>query len=403
MAQIVAPTALVGARSPIYITIGEAAETVDAPYDAQIQVFIWDGGINSRPSSATYTLLRDKFPTFTSGDTYQVTFDIAPLVREQLGGVFDTSITRSAPVGERNTNVVWVDIDYSLGYYSIASPTVVTQASGSSGTFPVSDGYHEYEQGANAQASAGYLNNTSTFYAQEDGYEMVSAYLGAYGAETIDEVAYKVGGVVKHTFDLAPRHSNAQPENQITRLPMGPKSLNAYLTSDGYSGASSDRPINQDEWELDLLDSLSATIATIKVIKECEPKYTIQTIRFLNKYGTWEALNFFKRSDDDFEAQSEQYRKGNITIAYAGVSYDTDLEQYKRMNANGKLKTTLNSGWVTEDYKDAIKDLMISERVMLDTTPVNVVSSSMRLQKSVNDKMINYTIEVEQAFDTRYV
>ena len=146
MAQIVAPTALVGARSPIYITIGEAAETVDAPYDAQIQVFIWDGGINSRPSSATYILLRDKFPTFTSGDTYQVTFDIAPLVREQLGGVFDTSITRSAPVGERNTNVVWVDIDYSLGYYSIASPTVVTQASGSSGTFPVSDGYHEYEQ-----------------------------------------------------------------------------------------------------------------------------------------------------------------------------------------------------------------------------------------------------------------
>ena len=76
---------------------------------------------------------------------------------------------------------------------------------------------------------------------------------------------------------------------------------------------------------------------------------------------------------------------------------------YKQYNTNGKTRTTLNTGWVAEDYKETIKDLMMSERVMMNGSPVSVVSTSTNLQKSVNDKTINYTIEVEEAFDTRYV
>ena len=328
MAQIVAPTDLVGARSPIYITVAEAADTVDAPVDVSIEIFVWSGSYSSRPSNPDYTLFRDKFVSHTSADTFQVAFDIAPMVREEMDGVFDTNITRTSPTGEKNNNIVWVDIDYDLNYYSVSSPTVITNVSGSSGTFAVSDGYHEYEEGANAAATDGYLNSTSTVYVKDDGYEMVSTYLGEYGSESINNVGYKVGGVLKHTFDITSRHSSVQPEDQITRLPIGPIGLNNYLTSDSYTGAASDRPVNQDEWEIVLLDSLAAEVASLKVIKQCEAKYTAQTIRFLNKYGTWEFLNFFKRSDDDLEVTSEQFRKSNLTVAYSGVSYDTDIEQY---------------------------------------------------------------------------
>lgn len=403
MATIVAPTDLVGARSPIYITVAEAADTVNTPVDVTIKIFVWSGAYASRPTNPDYTLFRDKFVSHTSSDTFQVAFDIAPMVREEMEGVFDTNITRTSPTGEKNNNIVWVDIDYIFNYYSVATPTVITNTTGSSGTFAVSDGYHEYEEGATAAATDGYLNSTSTVYVKDDGYEMVSTYLGEYGSESIDDVAYKVGGVVKHTFDITSRHLSVQPEDQITRLPIGPIGLNNYLTSDGYTGAASDRPINQDQWEIVLLDSLAAEVATLKVIKQCEPKYTTQTIRFLNKYGTWEFLNFFKRSDDDLEVTSEQFRKSNLTVAYSGVSYDTDIEQYKKFNTNGRVRTTLNTGWISEDHKEAIKQLLVSERVMLDTKPVNVVSSSARLQKAINEKTINYTIEVEEAFDTRYV
>ncbi|MDB2690401.1 hypothetical protein N9Z17_04300, partial [Planktomarina temperata] len=61
------------------------------------------------------------------------------------------------------------------------------------------------------------------------------------------------------------------------------------------------------------------------------------------------------------------------------------------------------TGWVTEDYREAIKDLMMSEKILLNGLPVNVVTNSVTLQKSINDRTINYTIEVEEAYDTRYV
>ena len=46
---------------------------------------------------------------------------------------------------------------------------------------------------------------------------------------------------------------------------------------------------------------------------------------------------------------------------------------------------------------------MLSERMLLNGSPVNIVTESVTLLKSINDRTINYTIEVEEAFDTRYV
>ena len=73
------------------------------------------------------------------------------------------------------------------------------------------------------------------------------------------------------------------------------------------------------------------------------------------------------------------------------------------MHPNGRKQFILNTGWVGEDYDAVMEQMLMSERVMLDGVPVNVTTSSLTLQKVVNDKTINYTIEVEEAFDTRYV
>jgi hypothetical protein len=126
-------------------------------------------------------------------------------------------------------------------------------------------------------------------------------------------------------------------------------------------------------------------------------------IRYINRYGVWEPIYFFKRSDDNMQTTSEQYRRSIGTSGASGFTYDTTEELYKNFNTNGKITTTLNTGWVNEEYKEAIKDLLMSERVMLDGKPVNVISESVTLQKAINDKTINYTIQVEEAFDIRYV
>lgn len=394
--SVIAPDQLVGARSPIYLTANYSALATSLT-DITLEIYVWSGGRSSRPSNPDYTLFRD---VFAGTD---VSFDIAPMVREEIGAVYDTSQSRAAPVGERDTNIVWVQVDYDINYLNKADPPVTVNVTGSTDIFPASNGYHLFSEGTNFEFPSAYLNNTSTVYVKDEGFEMMPLFMGKYNAETIDEVVYRVGGTDIYTFSLLTYHANNQPENRILRIPIGEKSLNNWLTNDGYTGSTSNRPINQTEWEMKLLDDNGDLVETIKMIKECEPKYTINTIQYINRYGTWDFIHFYKASQDNFSVTSERFRKSIGTSSSSGFTYDTTDNIYQQFNTNGKVTTTLNTGWVTEDYREAIKDLMMSEKILLNGLPVNVVTNSVTLQKSINDRTINYTIEVEEAYDTRYV
>jgi len=388
----VSPDQLVGARSPIYITTTYAG-SLSTLRNITLEIYVWAGSRSSRPSTADYTLYRD---VFASTD---VSFDIAPMVREEIGAVYDTNQTRTSPTGEKNNNIVWVQVDYDIEYLD---DTIIVNDTGSTDIFPASNGYHLFSEGANFEFPSAYLNNTSTVYVQDSGYEMMSLFQGKYNNEVIENVIYRIGGATTHQFDITGYYANLQPEDRILRIPIGELGLNNWLTSDGYAGASSDRPVNQSEWVLEL-NSQGSVFDTITVIKECESKYTINTIQYINRYGTWDFIHFYKASQDNFSVTSERFRKSIGTSSSSGFTYDTTDNIYQQFNTNGKVTTTLNTGWVTEDYREAIKDLMMSEKILLNGLPVNVVTNSVTLQKSINDRTINYTIEVEEAYDTRYV
>jgi len=388
----VSPDQLVGARSPIYITTTYAG-ILSTLRNITLEIYVWAGSRSSRPSTADYTLYRD---VFASTD---VSFDIAPMVREEIGAVYDTNQTRTSPTGEKNNNIVWVQVDYDIEYLDGVN---IVHDTGSTDIFPASNGYHIFSEGANFEFPSAYLNNTSTVYVKDNGYEMMSLFQGKYANEVIENVIYRIGGATTHSFDITGYYADLQPEDRILRIPIGELGLNNWLTSDGYAGASSDRPVNQSEWVLEL-NSQGSVFDTITVIKECEPKYTINTIQYINRYGTWDFIHFYKASQDNFSVTSERFRKSIGTSSSSGFTYDTTDNIYQQFNTNGKVTTTLNTGWVTEDYREAIKDLMMSEKILLNGLPVNVVTNSVTLQKSINDRTINYTIEVEEAYDTRYV
>ena len=393
--SVIAPDQLVGARSPIYITANYSS-LASSITDITLEIYVWAGSRSSRPSTADYTLFRD---VFAGTD---VSFDIAPMVREEIGAVYDTNQSRTSPTGEKNNNIVWVQVDYDINYINKADPPTTVNVIGSTDIFPASNGYHLFSEGTNFEFPSAYLNNTSTVYVQDNGYEMMPLFQGKYNNEVIENVIYRIGGATTHSFDITGYYADVQPEDRILRIPIGELSLNNWLTSDGYTGASSDRPVNQSEWVLEL-NTLGSVFDTITVVKECESKYTINTIQYINRYGTWDFIHFYKASQDNFSVTSERFRKSIGTSSSSGFTYDTTDNIYQQFNTNGRVTTTLNTGWVTEDYREAIKDLMMSEKILLNGLPVNVVTNSVTLQKSINDRTINYTIEVEEAYDTRYV
>ena len=99
---------------------------------------------------------------------------------------------------------------------------------------------------------------------------------------------------------------------------------------------------------------------------------------------------------------SDGYKR-NIIAYSSGATYNTSKHQLKSFNVNGKEKITLNTGFLPENFNDVIRQLLLSEEVWIiegsDVLPVKPISNSLDFKTSINDKVINYTLDFEYAFD----
>lgn len=129
-------------------------------------------------------------------------------------------------------------------------------------------------------------------------------------------------------------------------------------------------------------------------------KYDPVKVVFVNRFGLLQELWFFGRTTESSSSQGDQYKSANIA---ANGSYDRYEHQFKRFDVKGRKRYAINTGFVDESYNDSINELLLSEQVWMhiDSTvrPVNITSSDVTYRTSLNDKMVQYSIEVEQAND----
>jgi hypothetical protein len=94
--------------------------------------------------------------------------------------------------------------------------------------------------------------------------------------------------------------------------------------------------------------------------------------------------------------------KRNIFVQ-SSSSYDQKTHQSLVFNKTGRKRFTLNTDYLAEAYNAVIEDIMLSEFVWIfvDSVlhPVTVITSSLTKKTSLNDKLIQYTLEVEDAND----
>ena len=81
------------------------------------------------------------------------------------------------------------------------------------------------------------------------------------------------------------------------------------------------------------------------------------------------------------------------------IDYNVYKGQSKVFNINGIQTVKLNTGWVAESYNELIKDLLLSEVVLLDNKPAKVKTQSLTYKTQLKDKMINFELDFEYAFD----
>ena len=82
------------------------------------------------------------------------------------------------------------------------------------------------------------------------------------------------------------------------------------------------------------------------------------------------------------------------------LSYSTLEGQRQAFNHNGQETITCNTGIVAPGYSETIQQIMLSEKVLVDSLPVTVDTKSIEKLKGVNAQgNINYNITFKYGFD----
>lgn len=343
---------MIFARSPYIVTIDEPAQEA-----TRLELFIWNG-TGAAPASPTYSLSK-KVPSINNVTTY---YNISPFLREFFDFTQSSSTTSGANV--LTNQYAYCNITYKSYYTLDGVETLLSTV-----TDKAFDGFGYFEDsynwaGNNILLSA--IPNRSYYDCETD--------LSEVGTVTITT-----------TTNWAVRYTNLSTGNQQGFSLSNNSVVNVRKIWIGWLSVG-------NKFEI-LLNNVVQ--ATFYFIPQCECKYEVYKIDFVNRYGAWQREFFYKASTENIEITNNQF-KLNPTIFPA---YQLDEGQIKTFNTNAKRTYKLNTGWVEENYKQTIQELMLSEVIRVNGLPATLKTKSVEKFKSINTKTINYQMEFEMAYD----
>lgn len=137
----------------------------------------------------------------------------------------------------------------------------------------------------------------------------------------------------------------------------------------------------------------------VTIHRICEPVFDYMKVIFVNKFGGLQMFYFNKKNILSLNVTQENYD----SMLMSANTYSTTAHQKYVYNKQGSEQITLNTGYVDEGQFETMKQLILSEQVWLEVDsvihPVNVVTNTLTKKTKVNDKLVNYSINVEFAYD----
>ena len=228
------------------------------------------------------------------------------------------------------------------------------------------DGYGYYEDSINPQLSTNALISSNEVYHLEDTAGKIPIFAEGVGKVVIDSTTTQITD-----------NGNSNQKIQYLNIPANSSSVKIYATDD------------------------STLLKTITVTNICEPKYTPYKVTFTNKFGAFQDLYFFKKSVETMMVKDETFKRNIVTVGTP--VYGTYEAQKNRYNVNANTSIKLNTGFISEGMNDTIEELFLAENVWLridnKTLPMLPKTKSLTYKTSVNDNLLNYTIEFDYAFD----
>lgn len=364
------------AQSPIIFTLSENTPVyTSSSFQYVGELYYWTGSLTDSSSVSDYTIV--KFPnTATVG-----IFDLNRIINSTL-----TDLAQA-----NSSSVTYYAVDFYYQYLSAS--TYVTSSHLKSDTYKALDGYGVFQEpiGLNiTSASVHWPLMTSGPVTQSalitnEGYSGV--YTGTAGGVVPTKIVY-TSNIGSGNYNVS---SSLSSSGQIYRYPIGPAESGfplsttglEYYTVQAYSGST---PLG----------------TSIKYDIVCNQKYPNVRVKFKNRFGQFDWINFNMVSRQSFSTERKTYQPqlGQWESSTFGYNnYDTATQAYI---VDSKQMLSVNTYWLSEDYNDIIKQLLVSDEIYWITDevsgalkPLTITTQNILFKTGVVDKLIQYQFDFQ--------
>lgn len=378
------PPSLSLAQSPVVFSVTNAAYQSSSFYYT-CQLSIWTGS-EANSGSATQYALR-KFPNKTGA------------------GLFDISRFLNAKLDDLAYQVSSSVLNYSCSFnYNYESGQ--TGSFVNSGIYNAIDGYGVFPEQINQDPSGSTVywplmtSGPVTQSVTKDDKGWISVwkrqastttafYTGSYSDGSTHVAAFinlMTGGLTGSTFGY------------ITRVPAAPSQSNFPLSFVTGGAELVSYTINT---------SSPSVSSKIYFEVDCAFKYVPVRILWKNRYGQFDFFNFYKKHIETFETEQRVYQPQLGSWDSTTLSYNEYQTATQRYIVDSRETLTVNSDYISQDYNDIFKQLLVTDEVYWYydqpnslVKPLTIKTNSVRFLTGVNDKLIQYsfTFDIGQPF-----
>jgi hypothetical protein len=397
------PSSLAMARSPQFITAKNNALALDTLTEMDLNLRIRTG-VLAASGSFNYSLSKDY------SINQVINFEISDLVRSEFYHDFsvwnDIGYTQS-PQGE----ALWIVPEGSVTFSNNgASPANATfpDESPTAYAYLTTDGWATRDNIAPVAVTQAVLATNRNRQVLVGNYESLAINNSVNNGLAKIIISWQSGDsddfYVSAVSTAPPTRATNNSQNLVIYAGVGAANLenNPFLPTEIKPSEQPNGGIGQ-YYDVILKNASNTTIGTVRYYVQCEAKYTPVQVAFINRFGVADFITFFKRSDERGNFTQDSYQKSIYNDGFTTPSLE--IGKYQSFNVNSRNTLTLNTGFVDQNYDETIEDILMSEYVAVYTNS-NWVSAvpnrgTIEYQKSVNTKLINYTMSFDFGFDER--
>ena len=365
------------AQSPIIFTVAESTPVyTSSSFQYVGELYYWTGSLTSSSSLADYTIT--KFPNTANVGIFD------------LNRIINSTLT---PLAIANTSSVqYFAVDFYYQYNN--GTTFVTGSHLKSSTYKALDGYGIFQEpiGQNITSSSIYwplmTDGPATQSAFIDNTGNAGVYVGTAGGTNQPTKIVYISNLATADYTVS---TTTATSGQIAQYPIGPSQSGfplsttglTYYTTQAYSGST-------------------ALSSPILYNIDCIQKYPNVRIKWKNRYGQFDYFNFYMVNRQSFQTEKRTYQPQLGTWEGSTLSYqryDTGNQAYI---ADSKQGLSVNSFWISEDYNDILKQLLVSDEIywVYDEAnnlvrPMTIVTQNMVFKTGVVDGLIQYQLDFQ--------